>query len=151
MVFRFIVVFLALFASNVLAEQEEKFEIHPVLTFAILEGFVAINAAMASAEPVVYGSVLALLSPLGASNKVSTTTNWVGIGSAASLGLYNAIELSGDRYSKQEIFIKNIYGWHALALISGITEFLTGEKIDTETLAVMPIKKGVVVALNYEF
>jgi len=151
MKFRFVLVFLAVFASNVLAEPKEKFELHPVFYFAILEGFVAINSAMASESPEVYGSVLTLLSPLGATSSVSTTTNWVGIGSAASLGLYNAIELSDEKYSKHDIFIKNIYGWHAFALITAVTEWITGEKVETENVAVIPVHQGVLVSLNYAF
>ena len=148
---RLIAVFLILFAPNILAEQKEKFELHPVLTFAVLEGFVAINAAMASESPEAYGIALTLLSPLGSTNTVSTTTNWVGIGSAATLGLYNAIELSDDKYSKSDIFIKNVYGWHALALITAVTEWVTGEEIETDNVALFPLNDGLVLSMNYEF
>lgn len=146
---RFILVFLALFTSNVLAEEEE-FELHPALGFVLLEGLVAINSAMASEEPEAFGVALALLSPLGASNNVSETTNWAGIGSAFSLGLYNAIELSNEKYSKHDIFIRNVYGWHAFALVTGVTEYLTGEKIASDNVAVIPKHDGLLVSFNYE-
>jgi hypothetical protein len=148
---RYFLFSLLFLSSSVSAETEEKFELHPALGFLIVEGFIAINAAMASEAPEVYGSVLALLSPLGASSNVSETTNWVGIGSAATLGLYNAIELSDDKYSKNDIFMKNVYGWHALVLISGVTEWLTGEEVSNDNVALFPVKNGLVISMNYEF
>lgn len=77
---------------------------------------------MASESPEDYGALLTLLSLLGASSNVSDTTNYVGIGSAMSIGLYNAVEFKYGGYSKSEIFKRNMVGWHLFAVSIYLSE-----------------------------
>lgn len=84
----------------------DKEEPNYLASILIFEGLFALNSYMASESPEGYGALLTLLSPLGTSSNVSDTINYVGVGSAMSIGLYNVIELKDDSYSKSEIFKK---------------------------------------------
>lgn len=134
-----------------LSEEGDSSEKEPnyVAGFLIAEGLVALNSYMASESPEGYGTLLSLLSPLGASSNVSETTNYVSIGSAVSLGLYNAIELKDESYSKSEVFKKNMVGWHLFAASIWLSEKLTGNK---ETIAyVAPLNGGAILGINHRF
>lgn len=120
-----------------------------VAGFLIAEGLFALNSYMASESPEGYGALLTLLPPLGASSHLSDTTNYVGIGGAMSLGLYNAIELKDESYSKSDIFKRNMVSWHLFAVSVWLSEKLTGNK---ETIAyIAPLNDGAVLAINYRF
>lgn len=143
-------IFVILFVFSVPFARAENYDMD-VKKFAVMEGFVFLNAGLATADPEVYGTALAILSPLGMSSNSSKTTNYVGVSGAITLGLYNALELSDERYSSKDVFVSNLYGWHALAAITYITEELMGQSYGTEYLAMRLSDKGFSVALNYAF
>ena len=127
----------------------DKEEPNYLASILIFEGLFALNSYMASESPEGYGALLTLLSPLGTSSNVSDTTNYVGVGSAMSIGLYNVIELKDDSYSKSEIFKKNMVGWHLFAASIWLSEKLTGNK---ETVAsITPLHDGAVLTINHRF
>ena len=132
-----------LFVHPAFAEDgEEGKTINPLLAVALVEGLFAVNAGMATLSPEIYGVVLTLLSPLGASPMVSDATNWVAIGGAVSIGLYNAIELGREKYSKGDIFVKNMYAWHGFVALIFLAESVTGQKTEPKNIAVVPMNGG---------
>jgi hypothetical protein len=148
-----LVLTIALSAHTVFAADgvEEKKKMNPALTFALAEGLFVVNSGLASASPEYYGIALTLISPLGMNEKASNITNGVIMGSAVSLGLYNAVELRKDNYSKSDVFARNMYVWHAFAAMVYLSELITGNKIESDKVAVVPIEKGMGVAISVNF
>lgn len=142
---KYFILILIIYSMPSWAEESPNY----VAGFFLGEGLFALNAYMASESPEGYGTLLTLLSPLGASSNVSDVTNYVGIGSAMSIGLYNAIELKDESYSKSEVFKKNLVGWHLFAASIWLSEKLTGNK---ETVAyIAPLNSGAILAINHRF
>lgn len=127
----------------------ETVAVNPVVGVLVVEALIVTNAYMASQSPAGYGALLTLLSPMGASGSASDTTNYVAIGSAATIGLYNALELSDGSYSEGEIVKQNLIAWHAFAASVWLSETLTG---DTDTVAaIAPFHDGAMVAIHHSF
>jgi len=143
----FLVVFnVSCIAQEVSSSQDEHSNFTKVL---FIEGLFIGNAYLATVSPEVYGAILTLGAPLGGSSEVSDTTNLVNIGVASSLGLYNAMELNSDKYSKSDVFMKNMFGWHLFAVSSWLSEKLSGNK---ETVAyIAPYIDGAALAVNHRF
>lgn len=148
---KYLILFLFIFNMPSWAEEspQDKKEPNYLAGFLLVEGLFALNSYMASESPEGYGALLTLLSPLGVSSNVSDTTNYVGIGGAMTLGLYNAVELKDESYSKSEIFKKNMVGWHLFTASIWLSEKFTGDK---ETVAyIAPLNDGTVLAINHRF
>lgn len=148
---KYLILFLFIFSMPSWAEEspQDKKEPNYLAGFLLVEGLFALNSYMASESPEGYGALLTLLSPLGVSSNVSDTTNYVGIGGAMTLGLYNAVELKDESYSKSEIFKKNMVGWHLFTASIWLSEKFTGDK---ETVAyIAPLNDGTVLAINHRF
>ena len=148
---KYLILFLFIFSMPSWAEEspQDKKEPNYLAGFLLVEGLFALNSYMASESPEGYGALLTLLSPLGVSSNVSDTTNYVGIGGAMTLGLYNAVELKDESYSKSEIFKKNMVGWHLFTASIWLSEKFTCDK---ETVAyIAPLNDGTVLAINHRF
>jgi len=144
-------IILLLTSSNLLANQEDEAKVNPVLQIAFLEGLVILNSAMASQNPEAFGVLLTLISPLSASSESNQAANMITLGSMATLGLYNASELRGSEYSKNDVFQKNVLGWHALALTIGITSYFIDDVIDTNKILISQKDDGMVLSFGYDF
>jgi hypothetical protein len=89
-----------------------------VLPYALGEGLILIMSALAADGPQGTGWALVGLSPLAYMNmQPGGTIGFTTIGAAgvAAIGLYNALELRGRRYSRGQRFWINMAAWHAWA------------------------------------
>lgn len=148
---RLLIFIVFIFSMPSWSEELPKDEKEPdyITGFFFAEGLLILNSYMASESPEGYGTLLTLLSPFGASSNASDTTNYVSIGGALSLGLYNAFELRNENYSRTEVFKRNMIGWHVFAASLLISKKLTDNK---ETIAyIAPLNDGAVLAINYNF
>jgi|GEM_PF-3437731 len=129
---KFVLLILLMLSSSVaIANEEEGSEEKkwgPVKTIAVAEGLILVNSYLASLSPEGVGTAMTLLSPLSISYDSSPAMNWVGVGSMASLGLYNALELSDSKYSERDVFKRNLVAWHLTAAALYLTEKYTGKK-----------------------
>ena len=127
-----------------------KKELTPLARFALIEGLCILNAALAVPSPEIYGILLTVFSPLGAEN-ANPATAAVGMGGAASLGLYNAIELRKSRYSGKDVFVRNLVAWNLLLGGLYLTERLTGRSSEDGPIAIALSPDGFAVSAFYRF
>jgi len=102
-----------------------------VVAYVALEGLFVGSSALAARWPQPTGWVLVGTAPLGYLNMqrgdtLAATT--VGVTGTMGLGLYDALELRGQRYSRGQRFWINLAAWHTLALATQLTHHLTREE-----------------------
>jgi hypothetical protein len=102
-----------------------------VVAYAILEGLFVGYSALASHWPQQTGWVTVATAPLGYVNMqrgetLAATT--VFVAGAAGLGLYNALELRGQGYSRGQRFWINMAAWNALAIATQVTYHFTRDE-----------------------
>lgn len=152
-ILRFTVLCYAISASAVAAAAgEESPHGNLLLGTAIVEGLIVANAFLASQAPEGYGAFLTLFAPLATTKTASDATNVVGVTGAAAIGLYNALELNEDKYSKSDVFRRNIVIFHAFGGLLFLTEKLTGKRLANESAAVgISRDDGTRLTINYRF
>lgn len=127
-----VLVWLVGFAASGREDAEQK-SWHPIAAAALIEGVLISNAWMASENPHVYGTVGALLFPIGAAEADSDEEFWVALTATESIAVYN-LAVVPDEYSKSEIFKNNLIAWHAALGVMGLTHWLLGDPAE-ESLA----------------
>lgn len=115
------------------------------LKSAVKAEFAAIGiAAILTIAPRESGILTVLGSTSVEYSKVSDTTNLIIIGSLASLGLYNAVELSKDRYSPKDRFGRNLAWANIFMGVAAVSDHLWPNNRSTASkgLRIMPIVMG---------
>jgi len=125
--------FLALVISSAAIANDENMsskQWKPYKSFALGEGLFVLNSYIASLSPEGAGTLLTLVSPLAGMSETesSAATRWVSFGSAAGIGLYNALELGEDKYSQSDVFKRNLIAWNLTGAAIYLTEKYTGKK-----------------------
>ena len=139
--------FLSIFCcSSPIAQGKET---SAMSTFLFQEGAFVLSSYLASEYPQETGALITVLSPLGASPSATETTNYVAVGGMMTIGLYNAIELKDDSYSKSDVFKRNMIGWHVFATSLWLSEKITGQRKTITFLA--PLNDGAVLTVNHRF
>ena len=95
-----ILILLACASANTSAEAGPKKKPDPLMAMGLFEGIILFNAWVASKNPEVYGSTVALLSPIVATKIKNKKIAWVGLAAAESLAIYN-IKRDEDKYSDE--------------------------------------------------
>lgn len=150
----FIFFLLIIISAETYAEGETKNNLHPLLAFGVLESLFAVNAWMASKNPQVYGGIALLLFPVTMYETKNKTINWVRLAAAESLNLYN-ISLSKEKNTRNEIFKKNMIGWHLLTGALIITDLLNKDENEVKdkkvSVAFVPNRHAANFRLSYRF
>lgn len=118
---------------------------------AVIEGLIVLNSALASADPEAAGAIMVLVSPLAGTVGRSNAINALGVGAFVSLGQYNRLELSDEKYSRGEVFVRNFVAWQAVVGLYYVVERLTGERSKAAKVAIVPTDKGIKVAFGIAF
>jgi len=144
-----VVVFLAPLAARAADDSSQPSN----LTLALVaEGVFITASAVASRKPRAFGIIGALAFPAAAmGSETSDTTNTIALIGAEALGFYNITVDTNDR-TRQEIFRKNMIGWHAIALAVGVTGYIMGDFGTNKSVAVVPVDKhGAKIMYSYNF
>jgi hypothetical protein len=123
-------------------------ELIPVL--ALTEGFLVLNSSLLSKQPVAWGALYALMSPLGGSDNVNDAGNIAMCAAWASLGAYNVTVLSRDGYTDGERFDKNLQAHHTIVIFAALT-FLTFGKPVAEKVSIRPGDDGLMLTFRSSF
>lgn len=103
---------------------------------ALMEGLVAGWSAAAAYYPEPVGWLQVVASPLAcmeAPGKNGLVLCGATAAEFAGLGMYNALELRGDGYSRTERFWRNVVAWHAMFASIAITGALLGDDDPTKS------------------
>jgi len=148
---KFVLAILLLFSGYAVADGEisESDTSFGLKEFLFMEGIIAVNSALAVPSPEVFGTALVLFSPLAMSEHNSKANNYVTLGGAVSLGLYNALELKESTYSDTEVFMRNMVGWHLAFASIWLSDKLIGDKQTSAYIA--PRGDGFVLAIDHQF
>lgn len=119
-------------------------------SFLTSEAIITVNSLIAASYPEEFGVLHILISPLYNSvpNEVQTI-RYTAVGGSASIGLYNALELKREEYSKTDIFVRNMVVYN---LWYGALYLLDSKYYPNESaLNIMPINEGLAFNLQYSF
>lgn len=118
----------------------------------VTEGVFIVASAAASRQPHAFGIAAALMFPAAAlGSDISTTTKTVTLIGAESLAFYN-LTVDKNNRTRPEIFRKNMIGWHALALVVGVTGYIMGDFGSNKSVAVVPVDNhGAKIMYSYNF
>jgi hypothetical protein len=118
----------------------------------VAEGVFIAASAVASREPRAFGVVSALMFPAAVlGSDISKPTSAVALIGAETLAFYNISVNKNDR-TRQQIFRKNMIGWHALALVVGVTGYIMGDYGSNQSLALVPAENhGAKIMYSYNF
>ena len=120
-------------------------------TLIFVETIIYANAYLASREPELYGTALALISPVVYRQDASTLINTVSIASVATIGLYNALELKKEKYSRTDIRRENIIAFHLLGVISYAMYRASDNSDPSQGFAIQALGDEIKFSLNYKF
>ncbi|WP_396586768.1 hypothetical protein [Bermanella sp. R86510] len=110
------------------------------------------NSLLAASDPKSYGILVAVISPYslgGGYPEYREHSDIIFFGGFLSVGLYNSVELEKDKYSKKDVFIRNMIIWNALM------EGMKLLEIDNETipsgLSLNPMNEGLKISYDIKF
>ena len=144
-----VVVFLAPLVANAADDTSQPSNIQ--LAF-VAEGVFIAASAVASREPHAFGVAAALMFPAAVlGSNISTTTSTIAMIGSESLAFYN-ITVDRNNRTRQDIFKRNMIGWHALALAVGVTGYIMGDYGSNKSVAVVPVDNhGAKIMYSYNF
>lgn len=134
--------------SVVLAEEKAK-SIRKPMSIWHKESILILNSLSASYYPEVFGVFTTLISPLLLSGDEHNYIKNTGFTGAATIGLYNALELKKDKYTKNEIFKQNMIAFHVLFGALHILEGRYGQI--PASFSLQPFSGGFAIGYNLEF
>jgi hypothetical protein len=107
------------------------------------------NAIIAAYYPEEFGVLNILLSPLYGTYDEPPVISYTAVGGMASIGLYNAVELKNESYSKADVFLRNMVMFH---LWYGVLYVLDESYHEGETaLNILPYEDGLAFNFKHEF
>lgn len=144
-----VVVFLAPLVANAADDTSQPSNLQ--LAF-VAEGVFIVASAVASKEPHAFGVAAALMFPAAVlGSNISTTTSTIAMIGSESLAFYN-ITVDRNNRTRQDIFKRNMIGWHALALAVGVTGYFMGDYGSNKSVAVVPVDNhGAKIMYSYNF
>lgn len=110
---------------------------------------VVMSSIIASQYPEESGVVLTLLSPFILAGNDHDYIRYSGFGGMASIGLYNSLEMKKDKYSKSDVFKRNLVAFH---IFFGTAHLLEKKyRYTSSALSVRPVSDGFAIGYNYKF
>ena len=131
------------FAENVDANKKKQ------QSFLSIESIIIMSSLIASQYPEEYGVGTTLISPFVLAGDEHDSIRYTGFGGMASIGLYNALELKKDKYSKSEVFKRNMIIFHVVFGSLHLLEKKYGEF--SSSLSLSPVSDGLTIGYHHEF
>lgn len=99
------------------------------LVLGLCEGLFLGYSAVAANYPQQVGWTMVAFTPLAAASggSANAATQATVVGMGAGLGLYDALELKADRYTRSQRFWRNMAAWHLLVVTAGVVGWATDE------------------------
>lgn len=148
------------FADEGAKNQENASSPSPLAKFAIFEGILAGLSWIGTTD---YSGIFVITNPWAMAEALhdkNDTLFYTGMVSAEAMALYS-VSLDDDKYTRGELFKKNMIAWHILFGVIGVTDWLTGGDGFTvylgqnETEAVsstfVPLIDGGELSVNFRF
>ncbi len=100
-----------------------------LLVVGLCEGLFLGYSALAAGHPQEVGWTMVAFTPIaaGSGGTGNLATHFTVVGLGAGLGLYDALVLKSDRYSRQQRFWQNMAGWHLIVAATGVVGWATAE------------------------
>ncbi len=144
----FSIILFALLSHSVVAE-DYKSGIIGNESFLEVEAILSINSLIAANYPEEFGVFFTLISPFTGATEQDEVIAFTAIGGAASIGLYNAVELRKEEYSKSDIFKRNMIllnAWYGTLYLLDLNR-----KDSPNSFNLSPANDGLVLGFNHEF
>ena len=145
-IFTFTIFLICFFANQVKAERLMQDKDDNLL---FMEALLVTNSAISAYYPEEFGVLSVLLSPLYGTYDEPPAITYTAVGGMASIGLYNAVELKNESYSKTDIFLRNMV---LLNLWYGAL-YVLDENYHRRNVAlnILPFQDGLAFNFKHEF
>ncbi len=110
---------------------------------------VIMSSLIASQYPEESGIALTLLSPFVLAGNDHDYVRYTGFGGMASIGLYNSIEMKKDKYSKSDVFKRNLIVFH---IMFGAVHLLEKKyRYTSSAVSLRPVPDGLAIGYDLDF
>jgi len=148
-IFKIIPVILITILSNSVIANDYNSGLIGSESFFEVEALISINSLIAANYPEAFGVLFTLISPVAVATERDKTIVFTAIGGASSIGLYNALELKKDQYSKSDIFKRNMIllnAWYGTLYLLDLNR-----KSSPNSFNLSPANDGLVLGFSHEF
>lgn len=156
-----ILIFIVLFSSSLLAEENENITnttasdgAHPAIQLIAYEGLFAFLSVIGAKYHDSYAKTFIFTLPWAAAESFHDKSDallYTSMVSAEALALY-VISLDENKYNETERFQKNMIAWHVVAGITGTVYWLTSDnKKQNVAISFAPVDDGGTVDIKLSF
>ena len=142
-------VFLIAFFSHSAMSEDYNTGVIGSESFLEVQAILSMNSLIAANYPEEFGILFTLISPFSGATEKDEVIAFSAVGGAASIGLYNAVELRKSEYSKSDIFKRNMIllnAWYGALYLLDLNR-----KDSQNSFDIYPEGDGLVLGFSHEF